>query len=255
MANKGSEVSFTGLIGVVVVALFVGVIYFTGPVKPSVLDRVVEYLPKTFAGKSEPPIRRWLYDFQGLVGGLLALAAGAITIFQMRLTDRDAAARHDEAMALAREANRNAVERALNPTILNLSTVNRYLDRVEKDVRSKNTFEMQNEELRSQAWLLAYIHDGLVEALSREQFVVGSALFPGKLAYKITYLKKLAEENGHKIAAIDKNFGHGAHRPATAKTEKLLREYYSPFFEMCAFLPELIGMLRSTAEKHQIEID
>ncbi len=255
MANKSSEVSFTGLIGVVVVALIFCVIYFTGPVKPSVLDRMLEYLPKTLAGKTEPPIRRWLYDFQGLVGGLLALAAGAITIFQMRLTDRDAAVRHDEAMALAREANRNAIERALNPTLASLTSVKKYLDETEKAVRSKNTFELQTEEIRSRSWLLAYVHDDLLEAFNREQFVVGSALFPGKLAYKITFLKKLVGDNLDLVRLIDKQFGRGVHPASAFQARMLLSEYYGPFFEIAGILPDIVSMLRDVAERHKVEIE
>ncbi|MES5046488.1 hypothetical protein ABVB72_14510 [Rhizobium nepotum] len=255
MAKKRSEVSFTGIIGVLVVVLIFGVIYFTAPVKPSVFDRAVEFLPKTLAGKSEPPIRRWLYDFQGLVGGLLALAAGAITIFQMRLTDREAADRHDEAIALAREGNINAIERALNPTILSLSSVKSYLDDVEKAMRSKNTFELQTEELLSKSWLLVHAYDDLLEALNREQFVVGSALFPGKLAYKITFLKKLVGDNVNVVRAIDRQFGRGVHPASAFQAQALLSECYGPFFEMNRLLPEIISLLRNVAEKHQIEIE
>ncbi|KQY45329.1 hypothetical protein ASD46_09420 [Rhizobium sp. Root491] len=218
------------------------------------IDRAAEFLPKAIVGKSEPPIRRWLYDFQGLVGGILALAAGVITIVQMRSTDREAADRHNEAMRHAREGNKNALERALNPTVRSLCSVKYYLDTAEKAVRSRNTFELQKEELLNNSWLVGTAYRDTLEALNREQFVVGSALFPGMLAYKVAYLKKLVENDLEFLRTLENHFGRGFHNLPNRQVRQRLDDCYGPFFEMTVLLPEVITMMEEIASKHDISV-
>ncbi len=255
MANKRYGFIFPVIVGIFVVVLIAFVIYFTAPTKPSMFDRVLEFLPRTLAGKSDPPIRRWLYDFQGLFGGLLALAAAALTIIQMRLTDRDAADRHEQVMALAREENKNLIERALNPTLRSLSTVQVYADEIEKAVRSKNTLESQTEELLSNSWPLVQIYDDLLHALNREEFVAGGALFSGILTYKITFLKNLLKDNMPRVRDMDKEIGHGINPASTSDAREILSHMYGPFFDITGLLREIIVLLRDVADRYQIKIE
>ena len=217
------------------------------------IARAAEFLPRVIAGTGEAPIRRWLYDFQGLVGGILALGAGVITIVQMRSTDREASDRHREAMRHAREGNINALERALNPTVRSLSSVNNFLEMAEKAVRSKNTFELQKEELLNNSWLIGTAYGDTVEAFSREQFVVGSALFPGMLAYKVAYLKKLIENDLGFFRTLENHFLSYS-KLTDLQSRRRLEECYAPFFEVLEVLPEVIKMMEEIAAKHEIVV-
>ncbi|RRN67620.1 hypothetical protein [Agrobacterium deltaense] len=61
------------------------------------------------------PWRDWLYDFQSLIGGILAVIAAAFTVLQMRISDDRSEARHKEALKLQVRADSLRFERMFFP--------------------------------------------------------------------------------------------------------------------------------------------
>ncbi len=63
------------------------------------------------------PLRNLYYDFQTLIGGVLAIIAAWWTIGTMEKTDAEAARRHAETMALGLRREYLELDRALNPQL------------------------------------------------------------------------------------------------------------------------------------------
>ncbi|NSZ59543.1 hypothetical protein FY145_17230 [Agrobacterium tumefaciens] len=61
------------------------------------------------------PWREWLYDFQSLIGGILAVIAAAFTVVQMRISDDRSEARHKQALRLQVRADSLRFERMYFP--------------------------------------------------------------------------------------------------------------------------------------------
>lgn len=57
------------------------------------------------------PWRDWLYDFQSLIGGILAIVAAAFTVLQMRLSDERSERRHKEILQLQLRSDGLRLER------------------------------------------------------------------------------------------------------------------------------------------------
>ncbi|MBB3979362.1 hypothetical protein GGQ64_004602 [Rhizobium azooxidifex] len=66
----------------------------------AILAAVGIFVPTIMYPHTDGGVSGWVYDFQGLIGGGLALIAAAVTIMQMQSSDEEQAARHREQIGL-----------------------------------------------------------------------------------------------------------------------------------------------------------
>ncbi|WP_281037716.1 MULTISPECIES: hypothetical protein [unclassified Rhizobium] len=85
--------------GAVFVSLLFQAFAITIP-SPSLWRDVVNAGRETFGFEPINPWRDWLYDFQSLIGGILAVIAAAFTVLQMRISDDRSETLHKQARKL-----------------------------------------------------------------------------------------------------------------------------------------------------------
>lgn len=78
-------------------------------------------LPVTFVGAHAPSLHEWLWSFQTLIGGVLAVGAAYFTIQKMSEIDKAQADRHNELVALQLRSDSLLLRRIMGSAVLQLS--------------------------------------------------------------------------------------------------------------------------------------
>jgi hypothetical protein len=158
-----------------------------------VLFAVFVIVPLVASGKtSDWP--KFLYDFQGLFGGTLAVLAAYLTIMQMREGDRKADQRHSDIQKFAVQAEIRLLERALHPQLEQwIDLLGYYRSHLTKldETSSWTTYDcLVSEKGKTIFDLLREVY----EMFERQQFKSAELLFDGNLTFDINLLcKEIAE--------------------------------------------------------------
>lgn len=198
--------------------------------------------------------RNWIYDFQTVIGGALALAAAWWTVRTMEATEAAAAARHAQQMDLTLRRDRLAVERAVYPQTDSLSGAAHHFNEFKRRILSLNTFEGQIEAIVRECWFLDYLCEDLLDVLNREQLIEGSRLFDGILAYKLHWLREQTEAVEAEIDGISE---HGKYMDPTGVlridgVRERLEICYGRLMEMPEEIPVIVEMMHGAADHYGV---
>lgn len=141
----------------------------------------------------------WVYRYQTLIAGVLALGAAWWTVQTMQTTDLKAHHRHEQIMDLSIRADRLRIERALNPQSWELQGWH------ERAVSLKSRIEAK--ELSEVFWDLLALKRGLEDVLSRQQFLAGAELFGGDLAHRVLDMQRWTHDIDRHIEKCRAYFG------------------------------------------------
>ncbi len=135
------------------------------------------------------PWRDWLYDFQSLIGGILAVIAAAFTVLQMRISDERSGVRHNEMVKLQLRSDTLLVERLLVPQFRLLSVFAENLDRVVPVSLEPADVELTDEQRSKAAFLKKLISDVNSSVLLSDGWLEAQHLFDGATAVEATIFK------------------------------------------------------------------
>ncbi|MCI9864903.1 hypothetical protein RHIZ_02975 [Rhizobium skierniewicense] len=256
MTERMSIKATIGRLVFIVLLLSIGGILFfcfikTAPISLGYWEQIFRSL--TAPMSRSDPWRQWLYDFQGLIGGVLAVAAGVGTVIQMRMSDSLATQHHIEGLEVQRQQTASLIERALNPSIRSLESTFDYLDATHTEILSRNTFEGQKSLIRERVYVLESCFNDLIELFDRQQLREADNLFPGLLSYKIGWVKRKLE-TGHphlKKRKLEFNLLHAPRQPIGESWEE---EIYQIINAVVAELPTVVDLMRQLAAKHDVQV-
>lgn len=134
--------------------------------------------------------RNFIYDFQTLLTGVLAIAAAWWNVTAMKASDSKNDRRHKEVLERSRGEQARIVERAVNPQAAQLRGCLDFFKRQKSDILQINTFAGQIDRLDIMVPVMEYCIGRLDDALARRQFEEGMRLFDGELTYQIDLLRK-----------------------------------------------------------------
>lgn len=146
--------------------------------------------PRQFEGAAGgDPWRNLLYDFQTMIGGLLAISAAVATIHQMQNTDWESERRHKELVKLSLRTDALKIERLLFPQYHQLQSALPFISKMTIDTIMPNDDETALEkyrfywrEISNPTW---YIRD----ILDRPIWAEAAPLFGGGLTYDVRELE------------------------------------------------------------------
>ncbi|MCT7662360.1 hypothetical protein [Shinella kummerowiae] len=207
----------------------------------------------TSDGKGTTRILGVLYDFQTLVGGMLALGAAWWTIMTMEKTDRAAARRHDQQMSLTLRADRLAVERAIHPQLRSLRGVHAELIEFRRHMLARNTFQAQIEFIVWSDFAHAIFVD-LKEAVERDQLVEGTKLFDGLLTYKLHWVRERACRAVQALAPIQAERMWGKRFAKFREAEQEIGNLYRDISALVEELPVVITMMEETGARYNVKV-
>ncbi len=144
-------------------------------------------LPPAIIGGKTDSVGLFIFNYQTLLTGALAVAAAFATVRKMGQLDRMQAVRHQQTVDLAVRSDKMRLERAINPQLDDLKAAAEDLGRV-----SLNREPFAGMPGDPRYHFLTAVASGyvkpvgnLIEIFSRKQFVDGAALFDGKLTRKL----------------------------------------------------------------------
>ncbi|MGO8323702.1 hypothetical protein ACC811_02325 [Rhizobium ruizarguesonis] len=146
-----------------------------------------------------PVFQVWVSQFQGLITGLAAVTAAAITIRKMdatiqtmERTDRAAENRHEQTRRLTLRADRLKIERMMMPQLGNLAGLTRALDVLLSDV----TWEFTTRDIASiqvKRESFDQLARSLKRLIHRPQWTDAAPLWGGRLTHELEIVSKLNE--------------------------------------------------------------
>ncbi|MCJ8517785.1 hypothetical protein [Pseudorhizobium tarimense] len=150
--------------------------------------------PPNLFGLGGNPIRQFIYDFQTLFGGILAIAAAYFTVWQMRETDTQAEGRHAQQVSLTIRKDALRVDRAANPDV---DELNEALENMRDAVRALRNPEKGKILLREE---LDFLFSGVEyarERINRGDVRETEELFDGEM------IERLRKARGRIDDALD----------------------------------------------------
>ncbi|MDW9409245.1 hypothetical protein GOB43_29855 [Sinorhizobium meliloti] len=198
--------------------------------------------------------RNWIYDFQTIIGGALALAAAWWTVRTMETTEAAAAVRHAQQMDLTLRRDRLAVERAVYPQTIGLNGAAQQLEELKRRILSVNTYQGQIETIVVECWLLDYLCEDLLEVLNREQLMEGSRLFDGNLAYKLHWLREQIEAVEAEIEGISEHIRYMGAKGVLRidGVRERLDSCYGRLIAIPEEIPVIIDLMHDAAEYYEV---
>ncbi|MGD9476121.1 hypothetical protein [Shinella sp. G-2] len=168
--------------------------------------------PEQSARSGEDAWRTVLFDFQTLFAGIFAVAAAMWTVFTMEQTERQAARRHSEQIALALRADTLKVDRALYPQFKELMNSRKNLRTdLENVVARRNDPNHLSSPLRFEISSIRSEVNNIAALLKRPHFLEGAALFDADLNHRVWDLRKRVD-NVLQSVEIAYNYFHGEGR-------------------------------------------
>lgn len=218
-------------------------------------------LPLIFGGgptkgtrEGESSWRTFIFEFQTLIAGGLAVGAAWWTVKTMENTDVAAANRHAEQMDLVLRKDKLSVERAVNPQILALESTAYHWNELRANMLKENTYYGQLAYIVANAWILHDLSSSLAKLLQTDQVKEGSKLFDGILTYKLVWLHERAEE----IASFsshfpEKLFGYQIDDALNDQsTYKHAGIVYGAISKVSNEIPVVAGLMRATAKRYGV---
>ena len=138
--------------------------------------------------------RNFIYDFQTLLTGILAIAAAWWNVSAMKAADASSDKRHNEVLEKARLDQQRIIERVVNPQTAQMRTASVILGMHKRTIMKVNTLEGQLERISISVHMMDFIITQLADIISRPQLREGMRLFDGEVTYKIHALEKRIEK-------------------------------------------------------------
>lgn len=148
--------------------------------------------------------RNWIFDFQTLITGLAAVGAATWTISVMEKTDRSQAIRHRELVELAQRGDIRRLQRAIEPQLEELETVQHSLLALQLDPAlfeggpGDPKYRMITSVARDYLTAVKRVRD----ILDRPQFIDGSELFDGRLTHS---LREMFDNSNYLLAQLQEH--------------------------------------------------
>lgn len=145
--------------------------------------------------------RNFIYDFQTLLTGILAVGAAWWNVSVMKSVDRETDRRHKEtlenalterARMVAKERAQEAslVEKAINPQYAQIENSKDFLARQREDILQAGRLPAQADRLKDSVEVMVPFMIKLHEALARRQIEDATRFLDGELTYRIDHLRK-----------------------------------------------------------------
>lgn len=228
----------------VLLALVVGV----AVVLPVVFGR-----PRGIAGEGGDGWRNFIFDFQTLLTGILAIGAAWWNVAAMKAADASSDKRHKEVVEKARADEQRIIERAVNPQTIQLEMALRILLIHKRSILQINTLDGQMERISITITMVDYIVTRLLEITSQPQLREGMRLFDGETTYKIHALEKRvarAKKASNKVLKRREDDDFGFMKRPDAELNALYRFITHSETE----IEEVLEGLKQTASRYGVEV-
>lgn len=199
--------------------------------------------------------RNTIYDFQTLIGGILAICAAWWTVVMMEKTEEAASRRHHEQVALTTRGDKLAVERAVYPQINSLIGTSDLLRDIRQRMLAQNTYIGQLQFLVSRAWVLQHVSEDMAEFLSREPLIEGSRFFDGMLTFRLNRLRKEAIVLKHAFESFETSNFY-VDRKADQYDLNIrwrIDPAYGVIIRLVEEIPLVVELLDQTAERYGVK--
>lgn len=170
----------------------------------AIIGPVVFGIPRGIAGEEGDGWRNFIYDFQTLLTGILAIAAAWWNVSAMKAADVASGKRHKEVLEKALVDQQRIVERAVNPQAGQMRAASIILGIHKSTIMKINTLEGQMERLSISIRMMDFIITQLTDIISRPQLREGMRLFDGEVTYKIHALDKRVEMAKEAVVKVSK---------------------------------------------------
>lgn len=166
-----------------------GIVAFTGFVVPTM-----------FSDRKTDTWVTYIYDYQGLLTGILAVGAAYVTVRQMKETDELQEKRHGDMLRLSIHPNRLLVHRAARPNTKLLRAA------------IKRTIELINEEQLASEPTPEYVDDvvavfmTIVEIAKSDEIEKARALFEPALNQRTAFLQSHASDLNSSRKLLEKSY-------------------------------------------------
>ncbi|MBD8652332.1 hypothetical protein IFT66_14685 [Rhizobium sp. CFBP 13726] len=197
-------------------------------------------------------VGRFVYDYQTLITGLLAVAAAALAVWQARRTDEKSNARHTQILELSLRADRLRVERATKPLAEELALSFKKLEHLwtifpkDRPRKEHRTF------IRINAYHLLSLHQTIAAMLNDRAVEDCLPLFDGPLYGSITKLKSILDDTATLIADVAEFEDLGSYSDADmfASDERLIdgQDQIALFIQNSRGFEIIAGMRKLAAE-------
>lgn len=196
--------------------------------------------------------RNFIFDFQTLLTGILAIAAAWWNITVMRAVDRESDRRHKETLEKGKIEETRIIERAVNPQIAHINAGLEIIRMQKRQMLSINTLEGQLDRLATLAPVLAFFIRNLEDALSRQQIQEGMRFFDGELTYQISALRRRVTEAVKAVEVIEKR-GLGR-TPLVENADFAVSDLYRFFTRGEEDIVAVLEGLKSKAARYNVDI-
>lgn len=178
--------------------------------------------PTIFGTHGADGWRSFIYDFQTLITGGLAILAAYLTIRAGQELDERQHARHQQVMAISVRTELRMLERAMHPQIDDVREIVEGLWNVNYDHKepTNNNWKWYNRTTDRYVGRLGRLE----EVIARQQFVDAVPFFDGHLTYTFTKFRK-------QLGIIRQHFQNHLDELERAKVSGQLDEYYEQAWE------------------------
>ncbi|OCJ65043.1 hypothetical protein A6U97_12140 [Agrobacterium tumefaciens] len=213
---------------------------------------VIFGLPRGISGQAGDGWRNFIYDFQTLVTGILAIAAAWWNVTAMRAADKENDRRHKETLQNARFDEVRTIERALNPQVAQIRSALEMIQVQKKQMLMINTLEGQLERVAKHALFMSHFVRTLEEALSRPQIQDGMRFFDGTLTYEIGSLRnRVADAMKAMTIIMERPFYRTSF---VEKADMAVSDLYRFYVRAEDDIGPVLEALKGVAAKYQVNV-
>jgi hypothetical protein len=218
---------------------------------------VAATVPAAFWSGTSDRLGQFVYDYQTLITGLLAVAAAALAVWQARRTDERSESRHRQILNLSLRADRLRVERATKPLANELAETFKKLDNLWSKFPKENSAKERRRFIRVYASDLWSMHQTIAGMLSSRAIEDCSALFDGPLYDNISKLQAILGDTVGSLAEVAEFENQSSHSDADkfASEERLIdsQDKIAQFIQNSR-AHEITAGLQNLAEEYDVNV-